>query len=648
MFLVFILLSSYLGWRLTRSLRVLLDDGPNSPGGLTTALCSVPMAWCCGYTACLTAAWIGLQSCALFLNIEPDVKTLAWLSLGLLLCGSLCCGKLRREHPVRNAGRLTLPCVWLLLFIWLVSIGGTFGLCQTDSGLMSAPQNLIRDLYSHTALIRSFSSGYNFPTQYPFFSGEPVRYHFLFYFGGGVLEALGAPLSIALNLPSALAFGSLLSLVSFAAWRLSRSLGAAWIALLLCLFRSSLSWMDWIAAVSRSLVEHNPALRGDFFYGNTPYEDWGIFSLNVHLNQRHLIHGFSWMLIVVIAILFSPPLRSPVCSRRSIPYVVIGVLLGCGAYWNGAAFLATMLILLPLTCVSEYRAKACSVALSAVLSSSLVVSLVTHGSLGKTPFEPVVRFGFLSPSSSPLSVLNYALCIFGVLPVVALVAAWRFGSRARILWWCGLMPIAFIFAVQVTQFAPQGHKFITAGTIIWSILSAGFLALLLASSRRRIRVSGQCIVVVMTLSGVLDACALLKLGATRLSYAVESSSIDWIRRNTPQDALFLLASRGDQAPLLAGRRVYIGPMSLSSEAGYSYVERVGWLQAVSSLEPAAQLVALRQKGITHIATEECRDMEGLISDPCPAHPEMAALVGNPSLQKLFSSSEIEILGVPRQ
>lgn len=648
MFVLFVLLTFYLGWRLTGSLRAMMRDGLHSRSavGNATGLCFVPMAWCFGYTACVTVAWIALQLCALVSDVRPDVNVCAWASLGALLVGTFRVRGADRTERASMIGRPSPAGVLLLVAIWILALGLTFGVTRIDSGILSAPQNLIRDLYSHTALIRSFSAGYNFPTEYPFFYGEPIRYHFLFYFGGGVLEATGAPLSVALNLPSALALGSLLSLIAFVAWRLTGSLSAASVAIVLCLFRSSLSWVDWIQAVWGAFAENNSTLRESFFYGTTPYEDWGIFSLNVHLNQRHLLHGFTWMLIVLIGCLFTPQLGSPVRNRRSISHAVLGVLLGCGAYWNGAAFMASMLALLPLVCLSEYRAKALIVGLSAVLSSWVVVMLVTHGSLSATPFEPVVRIGFLSPSSAPLDVARYAVWIFGVLPVVSLVAGWRSGARGVIAWWCGLMPIAFIFTVQITRVAPHGHKFITAGVIIWSILSAGLIVSLLASSRLGSRLIGQILVVAMTLTGVLDACTLLKLGETRLYYPVEDRTIAWIRDSTSPQSLFLVASRGDQAPLLAGRRIFIGPKSLSSEAGHSYDERERWLREVALQEPAAQLVALRQKGVTHISTETCRDVKGLISDPCPAIPEVSALIANPLLQKLYASADVEVLGVP--
>ncbi len=605
------------------------------------------MAWCFGYMAAVTLAWVFLQSASLFGSYGPEVAFGAWAALGVLFVITWLGGLGRPLATTLKLSRPPLSCVMVVLGIWCVAGFLTFGVTTVDSGAISTPQNLVRDLYSHTAIIRSFSAGYNFPTEYPFFQGDAIRYHFFFYFGGGVLEALGAPMSVALNLPSALAFGSLLSLASFIAFRLTDSLVAAALTVAFCLFRSSLSWLDWIAAVRRSAVEDNPIFRQSFFYGVTPYEDWGIFSLNVHLNQRHLMHGLAFMLVVLVSCVFTPRLRVPLKDRTSLVYLALGVVLGCGSYWNGPAFITTMLALIPLVCVVDYRMKALLVGLPAALSSAVIVSLVTSGALGNTPFEPVLRFGFLSESSEPLEVLRYALWIFGVLPVVSLIAARRSGVPGVTIWVCGLMPIALMFVAQVTPEAPQGHKFINAGTLLWSILSAGLAASLLGSAQRVRRVSGQLLILLMTITGIVDAGALVRLGEVRLSYPVEDSTIRWIQHNTPRDAIFLSGGRGDLAPVLAGRRLFIGPESLTLGTGYPHEERIAWLRKVVTLEPSQQVMALRDRGVTHIANEVCGDVKGLISDPCPALPEVAVLMRNPLLNNLYSSPDTTVLGVPR-
>ena len=79
------------------------------------------------------------------------------------------------------------------------------------------------DFGSHIPLIRSFSFGSNLPIEYPIFPGEPIKYHFLFYFLVGMLEKIGIRIDYALNIPSAFSFFLLLLSVYFLAKLLFKS-----------------------------------------------------------------------------------------------------------------------------------------------------------------------------------------------------------------------------------------------------------------------------------------------------------------------------------------------------------------------------------------------------------------------------------------
>src|SRR5438128_12696827 len=58
------------------------------------------------------------------------------------------------------------------------------------------------DFGPNTAIMQSFAVGHNFPTEYPHFSGDRIRYHFLFYFQAGNLEFVGLNPAWSLNLLS--------------------------------------------------------------------------------------------------------------------------------------------------------------------------------------------------------------------------------------------------------------------------------------------------------------------------------------------------------------------------------------------------------------------------------------------------------------
>ena len=648
MFLIYLALTFFIGWRLSSGVRHAIDGGLGHKSIVTAALFSIPLAWCAGYTAAISTSWIAMQSVALFSDNKPSLVSASWSTLAVLGAISLLNRRARQGLVLTiSHDRIPVSVICLVCAIWLMAIGIIFGTASTQDGVISVPQILRGDLYSHIALIRSFSLGYNFPTEVPFFQGESIRYHFLFYFGGGVLEALGAPLDIALNLPSTLGLGSFLSLVAFGAWRLSGSMLAASIAPCLCLFRSSLSWIDWVCSLVQFHAGDASALQGSFFYGMTPYENWGIFSPNVHLNQRHFTFGLSWMLLALFVCLFTSPIPHPQRLSIARPYALMGILVGLGAYWNGAAFLSTLLALTLIALFHRYRAKALLVVIPAAVIGFFVVGLVTYGNVSATPFKPFLRVGFLSSSQEPLAVIMYIAWIFGVLPMVAFFGARRYPHVGWPLFMVGGGVILMVFLFQITEVAPQGHKFVNAGVLVWSILSASVVAFLLTSEKLHIRLGGQLTFVLLTLTGITDLATMIHLGSTKRSISIDNPTIRWIESSTSREVVFLSASRADRPFLMAGRRAYIGPRSLTSDAGYIYGERLAWLKELVQREPAEQVVELRKRGITYVTNDLCPDMHEFFSDPCPAVPEVTALMRNPLLRPVYKSTECMILEVPK-
>ena len=88
-----------------------------------------------------------------------------------------------------------------------------FASLNYKDGKLQVANNEWSDFVLNTAIARSFSVGLNFPTQYPHFAGEPIRYHFLFYFQAGNLEFLGLNLAWSINLLSIISLLSMLALV---------------------------------------------------------------------------------------------------------------------------------------------------------------------------------------------------------------------------------------------------------------------------------------------------------------------------------------------------------------------------------------------------------------------------------------------------
>src|SRR5438034_2539070 len=101
------------------------------------------------------------------------------------------------------------------------------------------------DFGPNTAIMQSFAVGHNFPTEYPHFSGDRIRYHFLFYFQAGNLEFLGLNPAWSLNLLSITTLVSMLVILMSLGEVLFNSRAAGRLGSLLFFFFGSLSYVPF-------------------------------------------------------------------------------------------------------------------------------------------------------------------------------------------------------------------------------------------------------------------------------------------------------------------------------------------------------------------------------------------------------------------
>lgn len=177
-----------------------------------------------------------------------------------------------------------------------------FHTCRIVGDTLVLGRTAFGDLNIHLGMARSFSWGQNFPTGYMAYAGSDIRYHFMFYFLVGNLEFLGLPLDWAINLPSILAFTSVLLLLHALGSVVGRDARVGVLTVVFFLMRSSPAAFRYFANL--------PGNVGDKFYGLlhtrtfiglTTHETWGIWNLNTYAVERHF--GFAFGL-VLISILF--------------------------------------------------------------------------------------------------------------------------------------------------------------------------------------------------------------------------------------------------------------------------------------------------------------------------------------------------------
>ena len=169
--------------------------------------------------------------------------------------------------------------------ILAITVAATFLMFYTyrinGNNLMNG-YSTFSDLSPHTAMVSSFGKGFNFPTQYNHFSGDGIKYHFLFYFLAGTLEYLGLPIDYALNFPSIITMVCALVLLGLLAVLISSRRAAFLVAPVLVFFRSSLNVFfhikDLILAGDTPVQAIKDILAFREWYEVTPYDAWGIWA----------------------------------------------------------------------------------------------------------------------------------------------------------------------------------------------------------------------------------------------------------------------------------------------------------------------------------------------------------------------------------
>jgi hypothetical protein len=218
-------------------------------------------------------------------------------------------------------------------------------------------------------LARSFSEGENYPTEYPFYANEPIRYHFGYDFFAGALEEGGFSVRWAFNLPGALGFASMMMLLFAIARFLFSGYGGStrnpgslrnfgvWtglVAVALLLTNSSFAYIRYFEqydTVWDALdPTHGPAEPKGWwdlssYLALGPYDvghGVDIISLfntpNVYLTQTHLIIGMAFVLFVAFCLVQPLRLGEAIGRNRGL---LLGVLFGLSFWMNGVLYIAS-------------------------------------------------------------------------------------------------------------------------------------------------------------------------------------------------------------------------------------------------------------------------------------------------------------------
>src|ERR1043166_654201 len=145
------------------------------------------------------------------------------------------------------------------------------------------------DYGSTLSIMQSFARGHNFPTEFPHFTGDRMRYHFLFYFQAGNLEYLGFSPAFANNILSLLSMSAMFALVMTLGTLVFATRVVGRIAAGLFFFFGTLSFWTFFSSLqwSPSAIINKVLVSQDFIASGYEYrgETWGVWSLVIYATQ---------------------------------------------------------------------------------------------------------------------------------------------------------------------------------------------------------------------------------------------------------------------------------------------------------------------------------------------------------------------------
>lgn len=515
-------------------------------------------------------------------------------------------------------GILTVFVTWMMFYVF-----------HMKDGILYSGFSVYGDYAPHTAMMRSFSRGNNFPTQYPHYGGQDVKYHFMFQFLVGNLEYLGLRLDLGYNLVSILSLAGFLMVLYGISYRMFKSFWAGAAAIVFFFFRSGTAlWRYlWEHLQARDLVrtlEENTA-----FIGYTTNENWGLWNFNVYLNQRHLAFG---LLMAAVAVWIFMDWVEAGCSHKEQGFlwvrnrfftkeawicrnvgtaILLGLFLGLTAFWNGAALIGGLLILAGLAVFSDGKLDYAICAGLAVLFSELQSKIFVSGSV----MSPSFYWGFLADNKSISGVLWYLVEISGFFFVGMIVAAVFLKRGQRVVLMGCLLPMAFAFLVSLTPDINVNHKYVMISyafvTVFWGwIVRCVFLAVKNSWKKWAGRAAGAVLCICLSATGIYDYVIILRDNdsAHRMTVNMESSLTDWLSANLKKNDLLLTPEYTMNEVTMSGAMLYCGWPYYAWSAGYDTGYRAG--QAVlmyTTDDPELLKATVKQEKITYILFEE--DME---------------------------------------
>lgn len=447
------------------------------------------------------------------------------------------------------------------------------------------------DFAAHIPLIRSFSLGNNFPPEYPQFANEPIRYHFLFYLLVGMLEKIGLNLAVSLNLLSAMGLFVLLVMIYLISQLLADSkkikpqstIVIGLLAVILFLFNSSLTFVDYFQKNGFSFASIINIIHLDQFVNFGPWNGDSIsafWNWNIYTNQRHLAFSIGVGLLIIWPLVKAVFDQTYAKTINKLFWLLICVGLMALPFFNLAVYMMAIIFILLWLGLNPSLLKKFSLGYGLAILCSLP-SFYYYWALGGNILHWQV--GFLAQEKTWLGVIYYwwrNLGLYVVLwPVIFLKSNWNQKK------WLLIFSFYFVLAnlFQLSTDMINNHKLINFFQIGFSMLLAAKLGEVWTQSIFK-KILVLLLLVPLTLSGVMDALAIMRDRPLTLTDAIYQPMGSWIVQETDPQSVFITTAYLYNPVSFTGRKTYLDYGYFDWSMGYQTQGRRDNLKTIFALE----------------------------------------------------------------
>lgn len=501
------------------------------------------------------------------------------------------------------------------------------------------------DFGANLSVSQSLLLGHNFPSEHPFFPGETLRYHFLFWFQGANLAFLGLTLVTSVNILSVLSLMALLILIMTFAELLFNSRAVGRISAALFFFASSsFSYIPFLQSQTSLSGAVNSILNAtQFLNSGYPYrgEDWGALTVGIFANQRHLISGIGILFVVLIflvdlyqhkrsketpvsALTETDEILSEDKAQNSEPsapedfwgvlktLLFSGALIGLLPYWNSAVFVAAFILLGSLWLFFPYRRYLSCLIGMAILVGLPQVLMLRSGNLVPANYS-LFTWGYVIAGPTWLKIGQYLVWTFGFKWLLIIVALWFLSGAHRRLFLAVSSLVIVVFLLQLSADAFNNHKLLN----IWNIFATVFAAYALwRIGKASVIRAGLAVVLALAMifGAIIDLFPIHNDSIITIPYKNDRLT-NWIFENTKPSAVFLTHTFLTHPILFAGRKTFLGYTLFAWTAGYNVGEREAIYKQIFHERDRDELVRLLNKNkIAYVGIDNDLRGNSLIKD----------------------------------